>query len=362
MEPTVASNYDPRIDQLRAFACCLVATVHVGVPGWTDKIIETGFYIDSVLLAVIHTGWIGVPLFLFVSGYSLSLNKIATNASLNIKQFAFNRILRLLPLWAICIVLIARFWNLDGTKVLNLILFQMQDLPSSTPFNIAWSLQLEMACYLLFPIFFFALCKKNINQILVFYLFFLVIRIYLHYHTSNTIWSLSYGTIFGGATIFLTGMYATTLKPLKNGKLSYVCFYFGIFLFLMFCTIVHNSGGYQNPKGPLIHYIFLFMPEIVSCIMFLILRGFLTQKETRKPENLVTQGITFFGKISYSAYLFSLFTNDFISRYVPIVPSGWISFLQYLIIYYLFLTIISSLSFYAIEKPFLDLRKNYLKK
>jgi peptidoglycan/LPS O-acetylase OafA/YrhL len=360
MEPTVKSNYDLRIDQIRAFACFIVATVHVSVPSWTNSIKETGYYFDSVILSVIKTGWVGVPIFLFISGYSLALKKINPNNILDIKQFAINRILRLLPLWAICVVLIANFNSLEGTKVINLLLFQAQDIPPSSPFNIAWTLQLEMACYFFFPIFFFALCKKDKKQIIIFYLFLLSIRVLLFYNQSGTIWTISYGTIFGGATIFLTGMIVTTLKPLQEGLKAKYYFYSGIFLMLIFCTLVNSSGGYQNPKGFLLHNIFIFMPEILSIIIFLILRGFLTDKASRKPDNFISKLSSYFGKISYSAYLLSLFVNDAVSRFIMITPSGWSSFILYLIIYFTILILVASLSFYAIENPFLQLRKKYL--
>ena len=74
MEPTDRSNYDPRIDVLRAFACGMVAIVHFSVPTWTNGIVDHHLVIDTVALGLIHTGWLGVPMFLFISGFSLALD------------------------------------------------------------------------------------------------------------------------------------------------------------------------------------------------------------------------------------------------------------------------------------------------
>ncbi len=154
MIPSVKSSYDYRIDAIRAIACALVAIVHFSVPTWTTPISLSGYYFDTILLGLINTGWIGVPIFLFISGYSLALNKVSKiNIEINFLQYFKNRFLRIFPLWAVCITILIISHKISGEKAFYLALFQLQDMPPSTSFNIAWSLQLEVACYFMFPIF-----------------------------------------------------------------------------------------------------------------------------------------------------------------------------------------------------------------
>ena len=155
---------------IRALSCFLVACVHLTVPTWTDPLIKDANFFENIILAIIDTGWIGVSIFLFISGYSLSLNKIKKNAKLNVTQFFSNRLLRIMPLWIICISILISTHSLDSIQVISLLFLQMSSLPSST-FSLAWSLQWEFACYLLFPIFFYTLCN-NKKHIIVYFLFF----------------------------------------------------------------------------------------------------------------------------------------------------------------------------------------------
>jgi len=69
-----------------------------------------------------------------------------------------------------------------------------------------------------------------------------------------------------------------------------------------------------------------------------------------------------FGRVSYSAYLFSLFTLDFTSRVFPAIkPSGWLSMIAALAMYFVALTAFSTVAFYAVELPFLALRRRYVR-
>jgi peptidoglycan/LPS O-acetylase OafA/YrhL len=107
LEPTDRSQYDPRLDVIRACACGMVAIVHFSVPTWTDPIVDRGLVIDTVALSLIHTGWPGVPLFLFVSGYSLALAKTHRTYQLDKKQFFINRALRMFPVWIAAILILS---------------------------------------------------------------------------------------------------------------------------------------------------------------------------------------------------------------------------------------------------------------
>jgi peptidoglycan/LPS O-acetylase OafA/YrhL len=153
----------------------------------------------------------------------------------------------------------------------------------------------------------------------------------------------------------------------------------GIAVFCGLAVFIWKSGGYQAPNGKLIGMFFLFMPEILSATIFLIVRGYITPKyhnvvllfATEAPfvqraikaiKVAVFNALVHFGKVSYSAYVFSLFTHDFTSRVFSFIkPMGWISMILALILYFSVLTLFATLSFYAIEKPFLKMRRLYVR-
>lgn len=137
-------------------------------------------------------------------------------------------------------------------------------------------------------------------------------------------------------------------------------------------------GGYQSGSGRLIHVFFMLMPEIIAGIVFLIVRG-ATSQVPAKPRAIrpgmipflhrawtsvrsaVFKALAHFGRVSYSAYIFSLFTLDFTSRIFDFVkPMGWLSMISAWALYFAALTLFATVSFYAIEKPFLNLRRRYV--
>lgn len=376
MEPTDRSKYDPRIDVLRAFACGMVAIVHTSVPTWTNPIADHHLIIDTVALGIIHTGWLGVPLFLFLSGFSLALNKTHSNYELDKKQFFINRVLRIYPIWFTCILILSFTHKLTGINVFTLLLMQTQDIPTATAFGIAWSLKLEFMCYLLYPVMLAAVATRK--NILPFFAFFFLIRVWMYMVPTQWAWELAYSTVFGGGTIFLAGMFTASLPPLRDKKLARIHLSAGIILFCAVAVFIHKMGGYQTAQGKLIHVFYMIMPEVIAGTVFLIVRGTVTRisnvggsfgaaavpslhRAMKSVGSAVFNALAHFGRVSYSAYIFSLFTLDFTSRVFSFIkPHGWLSMIVMWVLYFAALTTFATVSFYAIEMPFLALRRRYV--
>lgn len=119
-------------------------------------------------------------------------------------------------------------------------------MPPSTAFNIAWSLKLEFICYLMFPVMLAAVSSRK--NILTFYAFFLMVRLWVYYMTTPDMWALSYSTVFGGGTIFLTGMLTASLPPVRNIRAARFYLASGIILFCAIAVFIWKSGGYQQPR------------------------------------------------------------------------------------------------------------------
>lgn len=369
MEPTQGFKYDPRIDVLRAIAFLLVTVVHFAVPTWTNSVGQHNV-LEILSYSLIETGWLGVPLFLFISGYSLAIGKIE-KGHINLKNFFINRILRIYPIWIIVILILSFTHHISGTTVFYLLFLQTQDLPSSTAFNICWSIQLEFMCYLIFPILLSIATNQHSSRkkwrgIVFFLAFLFLVRLDMSYIRSIT-FPLSYGTLFGAGTVFLAGMITVSLKPLKSGLLSKISLASGIILFCGLAVYLSRNGGtygYAIPDSTPVHRIFEFFPEIISIIIFLIIRGTLTEGiPSAMTSNILVKGFIHMGKVSYSGFVFSMFVLDFVQHEftrLGIIPTGWVSmafsFSTYLAVLILFATV----SFNAVELPFLNMRRSYL--
>jgi peptidoglycan/LPS O-acetylase OafA/YrhL len=383
MQPINKSLYDPNIDILRGVAFILVALVHFSHPLFTTPLINNPNLKDVfslISLSVIQTGWIGVPMFLFISGYTLSLGRIGKLNRIDFKQFYLNRILRLSPLWILCIAHLIVFHKISGSDAFSLFFFQMQSLPKGSPYNIAWSLQLEWACYIFFPIVIF-LSNKNPIKISILLLFLLAYRLSIGWISAYQLFEVSYSSIFGGLTIFAIGSICSNLNPIKNYLVKFILISSGIVLLIGFCYFVNVNGGYQNGSGILIRRFFLFLPEYIAFSMCLliwgskggVLPGKIEPIKMMNPFYLIFKlplilKIIFahVGKISYSGYIFSIlilgtFESTHLGKEFRIPSDNWSSLLISFSVYLFVLIIFSSLSFYGIEKPFLDLRRSAIK-
>lgn len=379
MQPTNQSLYDPNIDILRGIAFMLVALVHFSHPLFTTPLINNPNLQDSlslISLSIIQTGWIGVPMFLFISGYTLSLGRVGNFDRIDLKQFFLNRILRLSPLWILCIAHLIIFHKISGLDALSLFLFQMQSLPKGSPYNIAWSLQLEWACYIFFPIVIFLLNKAPKNLFLLLF-FLLAYRLSIGWISAYQLFEVSYSSIFGGLTIFTIGSICSLLKPVKNYSIKFILILSGVILLICFCYFINTNGGYQNGSGILMRRFFLFLPEYISFAMFLLIWGSKGGSFSKRIDfiNFINpfyfipnlflifkQIFTHIGKVSYSGYIFSIlilgtFENTHFGKEFRVPSDDWSSLFISFSIYLLVLIIFSTLSFYGMEKPFLDLRR-----
>lgn len=111
-------------------------------------------------------GWIGVQLFLIISGFLIHLGFLSRNGSLNTSAFYSKRFWRIYPPYLIVLLIffataigIKNYsYSNEGYKDLFVHLFFIHNLFDKYYFSINpsfWSLALEMQLYLIYPIFLF---------------------------------------------------------------------------------------------------------------------------------------------------------------------------------------------------------------
>lgn len=103
-----SKQYIEEIDIFRAIAFLLVAAIHFYNPA--KHFIDTPNLSNDMMTTLLFSGGIGVQIFLFLSGFSLTIGRCdknqKTEAELDVKNFFINRALRIFPLWFLCVLIL----------------------------------------------------------------------------------------------------------------------------------------------------------------------------------------------------------------------------------------------------------------
>lgn len=288
-------NYD--LDILRAFSVIIVLLFH--------------FEFSFSGLNFFKSGFIGVDIFFFISGFILS--KIYLKKKISYKTYIFKRIKRIYPILLFVLILInfsiyflpeqlSKIFSLQSLfsifGLLNYFYFFQNDIYFSNelyydaPVKHLWSLSVEINFYIffLFIIFLFNKTKKDffIKTILILALLSLFFSNYISYINNN----YAYYDTFSRLWQFLFGIMTYFLfQNLKiDSKFSFLIINFKIIslLFLLYFSQFYSNLNHPNFKSILI----LFYCMIILIPIDKMIFG------TKKMESIL-----FFSKISFSVFL-----------------------------------------------------------
>ena len=147
----------PELDSFRAAAVLMVLLSHC-VYGWPLPDASTA-WIPRTALALISHGWLGVDLFFILSGYLITgLLLDARSGERYFKNFYARRVLRIVPLYAACILVMffayrnhAAYFGLSLLFLANFSTYFRVGVPHGP--GVFWSLSVEEHFYLLWPLF-----------------------------------------------------------------------------------------------------------------------------------------------------------------------------------------------------------------
>lgn len=348
------NRYVPFLDGFRGYAILLVIFGH--------------FYRDLIKIAQF-----GVTLFFFVSGFlitKLLIFEYNKAKKINIKEFYLRRIFRLYPalvfMLIVCCVMIYTYgYPIIFTDIIaGLFYFTNYYLVYFSPIlpannyplvsGILWSLSVEEHFYFLFPFLFIVLFsernKKFLYFLCVLLIAFLGIRI-LTIAGSSDVTKVAkeiYFTTHCRADSILYGCLSSLLIYRYNSTwyinaLSHRSYWFlGIILLLsieIFPSIYFQKTLKYSLQG-------IGFSLIIPAFLFSFKQGILR----KLVENKL---IIFIGKLSYSLYLFHWVARAMTNLY----------FTEKNVYWYLFgisaTLILSLVSFYFVEKPFLRVRRKF---
>jgi peptidoglycan/LPS O-acetylase OafA/YrhL len=359
-------QYLPAIDHLRAFAALLIIAYHsfhllypriVFHRAWQGA---DWIHTRSFFLAPVIEGHTAVALFLVISGFILTYGSLGRPVSY--RDFFWNRFLRIFPLFFFFLITAANAFR-PQFQILPFLtsVLQFGYLGQGPIFavwaGVAWSVSVEAHLYFLFPAI-----RHYLNRNLLWPLFRLAIILWLvrlgALALGADVEDLTYWTALGRFDQFLAG-----------GLLAWLLYRYGIprkmgmffpAALLGSCAILyvfHLSGGFPARQTwriawPTIEAVFW----AVFVASYLGFAGYLP-----RIANVVLQ---FLGRISYSLYLVHVVVISIIAvkGWYFALPSVSVTnniLLTAALLILPLVILISTLTYTAIEAPFLSMRRRY---
>ena len=162
----------PEIDGLRSIAIISVVLFHASAnyAYYVDHVVQDSF-IDRVMVALLHTGEYGVPLFFTISGFILALpfasHHLYDKRKPSLKRYFTRRLTRLEPPYIFCLLVLAakaviesgaltdpgKLGSIGQHLLASMFYVHTPIFGNSEPIlAVAWSLEVEVQFYILAPI------------------------------------------------------------------------------------------------------------------------------------------------------------------------------------------------------------------
>jgi len=346
--------YLARLDHLRFLAALMVLCWHA-----VHIVIPTSYVPRFFFLSILEDGHTGVALFMVLSGFifmALCREKAVVYA-----DFIRNRLLRIAPLFVFFLTLQACIVpNLDALRAVfaYLTLIDQRAVPGG-----GWTILVEFKFYLLFPFLLLFYRQQGLRFLLGVLLVAFVFRLATWFATGS-VRSLSYGSIFGRIDQFLLGMLACEWYHRRPAFFRSAWLLGGsVLVWLLLFHQFNRRGGYYNYNGLEANSLaWVFIPTLEGAFYALWTMCWLAC-----PISLprwLDNGLAWLGKLSFSFYLNHMLIVT--ACYGCVSRFGWMpttfgSALLFTLLAVLPLTtLVSALTYYVIELPFLSLRRNYL--
>lgn len=336
--------YLARLDSLRFMAASMVLMFHSTV------LQVVGLKTHNPLLVWVQEGHRGVNLFFTLSGFLFAL--IAGKGQhIHYKNFIYNRFLRIFPLLIFIFIITAAIyrneWHSDKLLGLIFLQFYLTEFQNIPGLGTTWTISTEFIFYLLFP-FLHGFTNKYGERYLLGLISLFVIMRFLSFPLINN--ELVYFfSILGRFDVLLVGMLAGRFYLKKT---TLCANYFALPIALILLT------GYFLILSGMDHYLayLVLHPPIEALLWSLLIIATLNSKISLPALEKISAKL---GGISYSIYLLHPFiiVN---CQAINWVKNGLLNHLIIGLFVILPLTVVLSfLTFYVIEKPFLDFRVRY---
>jgi peptidoglycan/LPS O-acetylase OafA/YrhL len=347
--------YLPFLDGLRALSIIAVLSFHTNGP--------IGHY------AFKYGGWAGVDVFFVISGFLISsilLQERDKTGSVNMKAFYWRRFLRLMPAFALWLVVTAIYRYVNHTLscvALGLAAVYMYDWGLAfanvmgSGFDISWSLAVEEKFYLFWPSL-VAKCRRALPLISVGgVLLCLIWKSFLIYRGCQLTFcfdtKIDTIMIGCGAALLLNDKSARAWLE-KNLQSKFIS------IAILLCVVGYLRGiGHPCGAHTMIDRLWywdLRVPAFSLTVAALIV--VLTVQPQALAGRFLSWGpIAWLGRISYSIYLWHMLAFAWAIVFGQFIHKT--SAVQIEEGKYLWTLVFAAISFYAVEKPFLRMKRKF---
>jgi peptidoglycan/LPS O-acetylase OafA/YrhL len=351
-------QYNPRIDQLRWLAATIVFLFHfqleyrgLGGPG-----------LVTPWAALITEGHTGVGLFFTLSGF-LFMQIAQHQQGIVMRDFLRNRVLRIMPLF-LTIFLVATSIGRDNFQPQDLLYILATNLghapTSGTPVTgAAWTISLEFLFYMVFPFLArFALerGKRYLLDLLLLMAFFKLAA----YTVNDNSTLMYFCTFVGRFDQFLIGMLAAMVhreRSLRLQRHAPWLLLVAAALVVLDTAALHRLAPFgATPKSA--YWIFWSMLESFGWAAVIVAWVSFQPRLPGAVERVLCQG----GKISFSFYLLHMGLLHLLGARIGLVRptgNGWLDAAIMIAVAYGLTWLLATLSYRAIEEPFLRMRRRY---
>jgi peptidoglycan/LPS O-acetylase OafA/YrhL len=352
-------KYVKQLDSIRAIAVLLVIIWH-----WVPR---------TYIISKLHTGGLGVDIFFVLSGFLISqilfdnrnkaesLNGPKTNV---LKNFYIRRILRIFPIYYLCILAIVllnhRLGLAAGRKELladitytnNFYIYLNKAWTVASPHF--WSLAVEEQFYLVWPLLMLFFPKKYLPAVIA---SFLLIGITSQLMISD----YEFGYVITSTCLDCFGMGALLAFFLIYKPEQLTKFHKGLGILAIIGLFVLALDWIYNLAitfGRFIHAILSVW--IISYILIY------KDKKTALIRILSNKLLTNIGRVSYGIYLYHVlymligykFWGGHIFPYLTVIPSQYLAWI-FLLVNFWILFFLAWLSWKLFEKPILSLKNRF---
>lgn len=345
-------SYDPRLDHLRALAALSVLMFHA-------RMFAANHPADPISIPWIDQGHVGVSLFMVISGFLFA--RIAERGEIDIWKFYQSRALRIYPL-LITVLAVACFATespaADGRTAMDFIAFLMpvpQHLPTEA--SQMWSVAIEVEFYLMFPILFRQISRYGTLAYVTLLAFLTFVRLAV-YAEMGMVHYFAFFSIFGRLDAFLAGFIANDISkkweaPWWAPIAAFVAFVLVLWLLFrgqqFFHVIYYPQPDFSRRSSSPLWIIWPTIEAAFGCALvatYAACRGSIP----------FSRQIAWLGEISYSIYAWHVIVGLAVARHSPsLTPYETGALIALATI------CVSALSYYVIERPFLERRVKYVK-